>query len=147
MRPNTFDSNKIQKTVINGLASATKSALRVSMASHTRQKWSRFFCFEIFLSELGTLFSRRGFQYSSRDLFYSIWDVLIQVEFFFFMSRFLSQVENFSSRWDFYRKSRIFSLVEIFIASREFFLSSRILSQFEIFFPCLLYTSPSPRDA
>ena len=99
------------------------------MASHTGQKWSTFFCFEIFLSELGTLFSRRGFQYSSRDLFYSIWDVLIQVEIFF-------------SCRDFYLKSRIFSLVEIFIASREFFLSSRILSQVEIFFPVVNFFMP-----
>ena len=59
------------------------------------------------------------------------------------MSRFLSQVENFSSRGDFYRKSRIFSLVEIFIASREFFpSSSRILSQVEIFFPVVNFFMP-----
>ena len=35
MRANTFDSSKIQKTVINGLASATKGALRVSDVTPT----------------------------------------------------------------------------------------------------------------
>ena len=80
-----------------------------------------------FFLQVKNSFSRWGFQYSSRDLFYSSWDV--------------SSGDFFPCR-DFYLKARIFSHVEIFIASREFFFLSRIFScqgisvQVEIFFLC-----------
>ena len=83
------------------------------MASHTGQKWSRFFySSQDFLFKLTFLFKFEGFN-SRGDLFYLSRDVSTQVEIFFI------QVEMFQ----FKSKSFFFEL-RCFYSSRNLFSSS-----------------------
>ena len=125
------------------------------MASHTGQKWSRFFySTRDFFIQVDISFSSWGFQLS-RDLFYLSRDVSTQVEIFFiqvemfqfksksfffklrccyssrdfFMSKFLFQVENI------FFMSRFLFQVEVFISCQHFSFQEEnfFLSQVEIF--------------
>ena len=87
------------------------------MASHTEQKWLRFFCSSRdFLFKLRTLFSRWGFQFKLRSF-----SLKLKC---FNSSRdsSLSQVENFFSRQEFFSRRDFYPSQEFFFMPRYFHL-------------------------